>query len=164
MADERCYTTNGISKLTQGVTTDYEELARGFLSHGPGSFRGGPQHHIDEAMRGENFVLMYLSQHHDSVAPSSIGAAMGVSTARVAAALNGLESKGLITRQIDADDRRRILVDLTPDGRCLIERRQQELLDYTTRVFAYLGEPDAAEFVRIWGRLTEARLQVPGAG
>jgi len=141
---------------------DYLELAQQFLLHGYASFRHGPQRHIDEAMRGENFVLMFLSQYHSSVAPSDIGTAMRVSTARVATALNALEKKGLVTRQIDTGDRRRILVDLTPEGRQLVETRQQELVYYTARMFEFLGEYDAKEFVRIWGRLKDARLSAEG--
>jgi len=141
---------------------DFTELAETFLVHGYASVRHGPQRHLDDAMRGENFVLMFLSQYHTSVAPSIIGAAMGVSTARVATALNGLENKGLVTRQIDTGDRRRILVDLTPEGRQLVKTRQDELLHYTARMFEFLGEHDAKEFVRIWGRLTDARVGAEG--
>jgi len=143
---------------------DYVKLAEEFLLHGYASVRHGPQRHLDDAMRGENFVLMFLSQYHSSVAPSDICAAMGVSTARVATALNALESKGLITRQIDTGDRRRILVDLTPEGRQLVSARQQDLVHYTARMFEFLGEHDAIEFVRIWGRLTDARTWAEGVG
>ena len=134
---------------------DYQQLAEQFWQAGHQNFRGGPQRRIDESMRGESFVIFFLSQRHGTTQPSDISAAMGVSTARIASALNALEDKGLVTRRIDPGDRRRILVDLTPAGLQLAQSQRQEMLNHTIRLFEYLGDNDAQEFVRIWGRLAE---------
>ena len=134
---------------------DYSQLAEQFLTHGYENFRNGPQRRIDDSMRGENFVLIYLWQKQSCTLPSDLSAVMGVSTARIATALNGLEAKGLITRSIDTNDRRRILVDLTPAGRELAQQMRQGVLRHTALMFELLGEHDATEFVRIWGRLQE---------
>jgi len=139
---------------------DFTELAEQFLQNGYANMRHGPQRRIDESMRGEGFVLFYLASHGASVQPSDISAAMDVSTARIAAALNSLENKGLITRSIDKDDRRRILVDLTPQGKQLAEQRHQEILKHTTRMFELLGERDATQFVRIWHKLMKIAPQM----
>ena len=72
---------------------------------------------INDSMHGEQFVLSFVSHRGGSVTPSEISNAMGISTARIAAALNNLESKGLVTRSIDLRDRRRILVELTEEGK-----------------------------------------------
>jgi len=134
---------------------DYAQLAEQFLQDGYANMRGGPQRRIDESMRGEGFVLFFLSTHGDGVQPSDISNAMNVSTARIAAALNALENKGLITRNIDKGDRRRILVAMTPEGKQLAQQRQQNMLEHTTRMFELLGEDDAVAFVRIMGKLRD---------
>ena len=139
---------------------DFTQLAEEFLQNGYASMRHGPQRRIDESMRGEGFVLFYLAAHGPSVQPSDISTAMDVSTARIAAALNTLENKGLITRSIDKGDRRRILVDLTPEGRRLADERHQQILRHTTRMLELLGERDATQFVRIWRRLMEIAPQM----
>jgi len=141
---------------------DFRELARRFVNNGYSTFRHGPQKEIDASMRGESFVLFYLWQHAASIPPSDLSAAMNVSTARVATALNSLENKGLVTRRINTDDRRMILVDLTEQGRCLAEQRHADILDHTTRMFEQLGEHDAVEFVRIWERLAQIMPDVAG--
>ena len=56
-------------------------------------------------------VYSFLSAHENGVIPSDISK-MGISSARIAAALNSLEKKAS-SRRIDTDDRRRILVNLT---------------------------------------------------
>jgi DNA-binding MarR family transcriptional regulator len=106
-------------------------------------------------MQGESFVLHYILHHEDSVLPSEICKIMGISSARIAAALNGLESKGVITRRIDTSDRRRILVDLTPKGKAMAEEQRQEMLENTSKMLSFLGEDDAKEYVRLTGKLAE---------
>ena len=80
---------------------------------------------------------------------------MSISTARIAAALGSLESKGLITRQIDKDDRRRILVSLTPEGEETARKQQQNVLNNISQMLQKLGEHDAKEYVRIMGKIAE---------
>lgn len=133
---------------------DYQALAEQFLSSG--SFmRDAPQRRIDESMRGENFVLFFIASRGTSVVPGDISLAMDVSTARVAAALNRLEDKGWITRRIDPNDRRRVLVELTPAGSQVAQQHRQQVLGHTVRMLELLGEHDATELVRIWQRLRE---------
>ena len=87
--------------------------------------------------------------------PSDISKEMGISSARIAAALNSLEEKGFITRRIDTDDRRRILVDLTKCGRTEVEKHKSEVKTTTANMMKYLGEHDAKELVRIMKRLSD---------
>jgi DNA-binding MarR family transcriptional regulator len=107
---------------------DYKEIASEFMKNMENMHklrRASPQKQIDEPMQGEHFVLQFIPSHNGYVLPSEISYEMGISSARIAAILNGLERKGLITRQIDISDRRRILVDLTPKGKTLVEERHQ---------------------------------------
>lgn len=138
---------------------NYEELAEQFLETSYQFQKGGHQKKIDGVMRGEIFVIIYIAQNGRSVLPSEISNAMGISTARIAAALNNLEKKGLITRQIDVSDRRKILVDLTPAGKALAEEHRLMALKTTTRMLELLGEQDAKELVRIMVRLTDLMPQ-----
>ncbi len=113
------------------------------------------QKQIDTSLHGEISVLQYLAHKGDDVIPSEISDVMQVSTARVAAALNSLEDKGLITRQIDLDDRRRILVRLTSAGERQAAEHREMVFGNITDMLQSLGEHDAQEFVRITDRLAE---------
>ncbi|MCL2085183.1 MAG: MarR family winged helix-turn-helix transcriptional regulator, partial [Oscillospiraceae bacterium] len=83
------------------------------------------------------------------------GDEMRVSSARVAAALNSLEQKGLITRQINKDDRRKILVGVTEHGKKMAEKHRQDVIGVAAKLLNLLGEHDAKEYVRITGKLAE---------
>jgi Transcriptional regulators len=134
---------------------DYNELAAELMQKMYVLRQAQPQKQIDESMQGEHFVLHLLSFHQRSVLPSEISNRMGISSARIAAALNSLERKGLVTRQIDISDRRRILVDLTPEGKALADKQHQKAMETLTNTLRQLGEHDAAEYVRITGKLAE---------
>lgn len=136
---------------------DYTSLAYEFMETMHRLRKFGPQKKISESMHGEAFVLSYIARHEGNVIPSEISNEIGISTARVAATLNSLESKGLISRSIDVNDRRRILVELTPRGKKQDEEHVRMIMMTTTNMLKYLGEHDAKEYVRIMGRLAERR-------
>ena len=134
---------------------DYNELATELMQKMYALRQARPQKQIDESMQGEHFVLHLISFHQRSVLPSEISNRMGISSARIAAALNSLERKGLITRKIDISDRRRILVDLTPEGKAMADEQHQKAMETLRNTLRQLGENDAREYVRITGRLAE---------
>lgn len=134
---------------------DYTHLAQEFMGIMHQLRKRGPQKQISDSMHGETFVLLYINRHEGNVIPSEISNELGISTARVAATLNSLESKGLITRRIDVDDRRRILVEVTPAGKEQVEEHFRMVLKTTENMLRYLGDDDAREYVRIMKRLSE---------
>ncbi len=132
---------------------DYTELAKRFLRYSYQFRNCGHQKNINETMRGETFTLIYIFKKGDHVLPGEISNEMSISSARVAAILNNLENKGLIVREIDKSDRRRILVRLTQRGAALAKEHNQRIVNITIRTLELLGERDAKELVRITGRL-----------
>lgn len=134
---------------------DYAELASQFFQKMQMFRNKQHQKMITEPMQGEMFALIYIAQKGDSVLPGEIGSEMNISSARVAAALKNLEKKGLITRQIDLTDRRKILVSLTVEGKNFAEHHREMASSYAIKMLEFLGEHDAMEFIRIIGRLTE---------
>ncbi|MCL1977397.1 MAG: MarR family winged helix-turn-helix transcriptional regulator [Candidatus Bathyarchaeota archaeon] len=132
---------------------DYRQLAKEHLENMqlPGKSRW-QQDFIGVPSNG--FILFYIELRQE-VLPKDISNAMGVSTARVAIALNELAEKELITREIDDDDRRRIIVKLTPKGRKVSAEQKQKFIDGMAEFLTKLGEHDAKEYVRIMGRIVE---------
>ena len=135
---------------------DYSEMASALIKNLFHLKKNGPQKHIQNSMHGESVVLRFLSEADtDGVIPSQISTEMNISSARITATLNSLENKGFITRSIDVCDRRRIVVLLTQEGRAYAQQDMQQLLDITAKMLSFLGENDAAEYVRITGKLAD---------
>ena len=132
---------------------DYFELAKEMMQNMQLLSRAGQQKSINDCVHGEAFVLYFVKQKQGGIVPGDISEAMGISTARVAAALNSLEGKGYVTREIDKGDRRRIIVKLTPEGREYADEQEKFYMGMITEMLTALGERDAAEYVRITGKL-----------
>jgi DNA-binding MarR family transcriptional regulator len=134
---------------------DYDTLTEEFIRNMQSFHIATHKGHIPESIRGESFVLIFIKERHSKIIPRDISDAIGISSARVATALNSLENKGLITRRIDPDDRRRIIVELTHEGMELAEERKKIHTEKIKTMLTLLGEEDSAELVRIVGRLSE---------
>ena len=117
-----------------------------------------PQKSMIEAMQGEAFVLHYVSRRGGNVLPGEISQEMDVSSARIAAALNSLEKKGLIIREIDRSDRRQILVAITQKGKNAAEDHYRTVLGIAGQMLELLGEDDAKDYVRIMKKLAEVLI------
>lgn len=134
---------------------DYSELAIELLQKMLFFHKNVQFKQMNNSFQGGAFILQYIYHQGNDVLPGEISDEMSISTARVAAALNNLEKKGLITRQIDKSNRRQILVALTPKGKEVAERKEMEIQNGVAQVLQKLDEYDARELVRIIGRITE---------
>ena len=66
---------------------------------------------VQEPLKGENFLLDYLSAQNGCSTPGALREVLGVSAPRTAAMLRALEEKGMLRRCADSPDRAR-----PPDG------------------------------------------------
>ena len=68
--------------------------------------------------KGEFKVLITLRQHNDdfTMSPGELGDELLLSSGAMTNRLDRLESAGLIAREPDPDDRRALIVRLTPEG------------------------------------------------
>ncbi|MCV7089914.1 MarR family winged helix-turn-helix transcriptional regulator [Mycobacterium interjectum] len=73
-------------------------------------------------------VLGAIERRGGAVSPGQIAEDLVMTTSNVAAALRALEAAGLISRQRDANDARRVRIELTDDGRRLVvnDRRRRD--------------------------------------
>lgn len=111
--------------------------------------------HMNIVLRGEMHIMMMLWESGSTLNPGDISRKLNVSTARTAAALKGLEKKGLVERRAEESDKRKSVVSLTEKGMKLISERSREVIDHNTRLLQYLGDEDSAELVRIVRRIAE---------
>ena len=137
-----------------------DELAQEFLKE---FFRLGRYHRsreISSSMKGEAFLLMYLWKKQDTATPGELGKVMKTSSARIAAALNNLERKGQVVRKTDMKDRRKTMVELTPEGAEQAKQWQKMPLCMVTRLMEQLGEEDAKQMLHILKRINEIMPQI----
>jgi DNA-binding MarR family transcriptional regulator len=128
------------------------ELAEALLHKFVRSMRMIHARKVSDMSRGELFVLQLLAERRE-VQPADICAGMGVSTARVATLLNGMERKGWVRRLPDPADRRKIRIAITEAGDNRAFEHRRNMIDRVSRLLRELGEPDALALLRIMDRL-----------
>jgi DNA-binding MarR family transcriptional regulator len=80
---------------------------------------------------------------------------LSVSKAAVSQMLGSLEKRGYIRREIDRDNRRKIIITLTKKGKTAIDTGQKRLDDLMTRIVDRFGERDARNFVHLLEHFAE---------
>ena len=110
---------------------------------------------IQENLKGERYLMLYLKNHGGTASPSEICESLGVTNARIAAITKSLERKGYIVRVPDKVDRRRIAISMTDAGAEFVARRGEEICKGLSGVFDELGEKDTSELLRIMKRFIE---------
>lgn len=110
--------------------------------------RSAMQDRFTRSGKGEPFTLRWLL-HHQTSTPSELASALRSSSGRISAVLSALEKKGLITREIDPQDRRNIKVSLTQEGRRQAEQEHEEMRSLTYWIFSQMGERRTREFVNL---------------
>ena len=103
---------------------------------------------VQEPLKGENFLLDYLSAQNGCSTPGALREVLGVSAPRTAAMLRALEEKGMLRRCTDCCDRQ------------TAEQARASLCAHVQCVLKQLGEQDAQELIRLLGRITEIEAGV----
>lgn len=115
---------------------------------------------LSEVSKGEMAVLMYLMNEEDGVCASVISRFFKINTSRVAAILNSLSKKGMVQRQADSNDKRKIHIYLTEEGKVYTKQKVEILLSYMSDVLQYLGEDDAREYIRIMKKMSHFQREL----
>ena len=128
-----------------------EEMTR-LLDEHP---REARENRFSASLCGEMAVMRLLHNGtKKKMTAGELSSRLSMTTSRVAAVLGSLEKKGLLERENDAVDRRRVLVSLTEAGDRLCEKRKRHFMSKISKMLAMLGE-DAPTFVHLLGRVFE---------
>ncbi|EOH72471.1 MarR family winged helix-turn-helix transcriptional regulator [Enterococcus malodoratus] len=111
--------------------------------------RHGAFSKIEKSSKGANIVIKVLDRLGEPTNPKQLAETLNLSTARIAAVLGNLEKRGLISRTMDPDDRRRINVSLTDSGRKAAKAEKQEMRNKIIRVFELMGEDDTKKYLEL---------------
>lgn len=106
----------------------------------------------------EMHTLMYVwiaYQHNKEARPSSLAKYSHVSPSAVSQTLKTLEGKGLVARVRSVNDSRSVVIELTEEGRALIEEVQSIRSSYFDEMFEAIGVDDMQTLMRIMRRVLD---------
>ena len=104
---------------------------------------------LDEVQAGIGAVLRLLYESDEPVTAGRISDVLDVSTARVAALIKKMVSKGLITKEQGVKDARVTIVKLTECGSSAFEEIRDEIYQKIGTVIDTVGEERLLEFISV---------------
>lgn len=109
-------------------------------------------------------VMVVLMGAHRSLSPCEIGEQLLVTRGTVTGLLDSLERQQLVRRRPHPEDRRMLLIELTQQGHCLLERLLPEHYRAMSDILACLTDAEKASFTSVLTKLQEHLAPAVPAG
>ena len=106
-------------------------------------------------------ALAVIEGNGSPMTAGAVGAQMHITSGTMTSVLDTLERNGYITRLTDPDDRRRVLVDVTPEAQAVLDRLLPEVVQTTTAVMAGIGDTELRAFLDTLARIGDAIAAAP---
>ena len=109
---------------------------------------------VRELSQGENCVLIYLDSRTEDVTAVEIADRVSLTRPRITQIVSDLESRGLVSRTKDIEDRRKVNIRITDKGRELVQKQRDAAVENFASFLDKLDD-DADAFIRILHKTIE---------
>ena len=108
---------------------------------------------------GRELGVMLLLDGPDATSQQQAAGRVGVDRTTMVGLVDGLETKGLVARRADADDRRRNVLELTEDGQRALARALRASDEAERQLLAGLDDDESAQLRTLLTRLARNRSE-----
>ncbi len=98
---------------------------------------------------------IYVIGPHEPKTMKQIAEALGVAVSTPTRTIDRLVEKGLVNRNVGKKDRRKLLIQLTPEGKDLLERMDEEGMLMARKMFENLQDEEIESLKRILLKISE---------
>ena len=98
------------------------------------------------------FLLGYLGQK-EMLTMSAIAQKMGHTTAAASGLVARLENLGLVVRSVSREDRRKVMVCITPKGTTLVRRIREEMVGNVIKLMHHLTPDEQKAWLHIYSKI-----------
>src|SRR5438045_8626160 len=98
------------------------------------------------------FLLAFLDQK-EVLTMSAIAQKMGHTTAAASGLVARLENLGYVMRSVARDDRRKVMVCITPEGSALVRRTREEMVGNLTKILEHLTPEEQKAWLQIYSKI-----------
>lgn len=115
-------------------------------------------------LKPKHFGILSYLDGSGAASQRTIAEALRIDPSLVVALLDVLEKLGAVSRQREAQDRRRMSVRVTDSGRKLLRRCRELAAQLNTEILAGLTEAERSQLQGLLLKLAEVDRQFPSAG
>lgn len=140
--------------MEQTANPTMQRLMQSFMQFNKADWH---QHTIDGCSMSEIRVLFCVRRgmepHCTAMKVSEISKMMHVTAPFITQMLKGLEAKGLVERQSDADDRRSVHLRLTDRGVAITQQATHSFADSIEGLMQFLGEEESNQLAGLLAKM-----------
>lgn len=111
----------------------------------------------DEQLTPLQFAALVKLRDLDEVSQNQLGRLTAMDAATMQGVIKRLASRNLIDRRPDPDDRRRLILSLSPEGRALIERLLSNGSNITQKTLDPLSPTEQKNFIQLLTKLAQIK-------
>jgi DNA-binding MarR family transcriptional regulator len=100
-------------------------------------------------------LLYHIREHPDDLSGEKIRRELCITKAAVSQMLGSLEKKGYLTREVNKDNRRRIILSLTGKGAAFIEKTRAETEERLAGIISRFGKANTRELITLANRFSD---------
>lgn len=115
---------------------------------------------ICDVLTNEQYYTLRFLEQHGACTSTELSEAFYVNKSAVTSNIHRLESKGLITRERDLEDRRIVYLSLSEKGRSLHFETERKIHQLVEKVMENFGEEEISRFLDTYERLSEVLGQM----
>lgn len=113
---------------------------------------------LEEGYKGLFVILKVIKHYPGEVIAGDISAKLNISTARVAVALNTLESKGYVVKHKGNSDKRKTVVELTTLGNEVLEARENKVQSFIDNILGCLTIEERKQLINILKKIGSQKI------
>jgi DNA-binding MarR family transcriptional regulator len=104
-------------------------------------------------MRQVLFGILSIIQESPGINQGSVGRALGIQRANMVSLVNELVDRGLVLREVAADDRRAFALSLTSSGEVMVETCLERIRAHEDELLADFSDDDRATLIALLSRI-----------
>lgn len=102
-----------------------------------------------DCSQGETGTLLYLTFKKDGITATELSEILKVSLPRIVSLLNNLESKQLIKKIIDDNDKRKTIIYITETGKQLILEKKEKAICKMAQIIEKLDDKEISQYIHL---------------
>ena len=106
-------------------------------------------------------LVLGILRDHGTMPPSEVGDRLQVTRATVTGVVDSLERRGFVRRSANPADRRSLLLELTPEGRAVVQELRTLVHGHERAWMAVLSESELRGYIELLHRIQDSLASVP---
>jgi len=109
--------------------------------------------HMGEDLTPMQFAVLARLHETGPCSQNSLGRRTAMDVATIKGVVARLADRGLVAKLASSEDRRKLLIDLTPEGRRVVEAVIPRAIEISALTLAPLTREEQTDFMRLLGKL-----------